>query len=151
VAMTMSEPSTAGTKFARLVFLIAGVWGVLVLTPMYFLYDGGGKQTPAALTHPDFYYGFASVALAWQAAFFFIATNPQRFRPIMIPAVLEKLGYVATLVVLFLQHRIASTPLPFAAADLVLGVLFLAAFLKIRAGKLTIQPPSTLSKLQPRQ
>jgi hypothetical protein len=145
----MSEPAnTAGTKFARLVFLIAGVWGILVLTPMYFFYDGGGKQMPAAITHPDFYYGFASVALAWQAAFFFIATNPQRFRPIMIPSALEKLGYVATLLVLFLQRRITSTLLPFGAADLVLGVLFLAAFLRTRV---TIPRPSKPSKSPPLQ
>jgi hypothetical protein len=133
----MNEPSNlAGVKFARWIFLIAGVWGVLVLTPMYFLYDGGGKQMPAAITHPDFYYGFAGIALAWQIAFFFIAKNPSRFRPMMIPSILEKLGYVATLAVLFLQGRIASTQLPFAAADLVLGALFVVAFLKLHGGRL---------------
>ena len=122
-----------GVKFTRWVFLVAGVWGVLVLTPMYFLYDGGGARTPTALTNPDFYYGFASVALAWQILFFFVSTNPMRYRPIIIPSLIEKFGYVATLVFLFMQNRVAPTLLPFAAADLVLGVLFAVAFLKLRA------------------
>jgi hypothetical protein len=26
-------------KFAKIVFWIAGIWGVLVLTPLYFMFD----------------------------------------------------------------------------------------------------------------
>jgi hypothetical protein len=130
-----------GVKFARWVFLVAAVWGVLVLTPMYFLYDGAGAQTPTALTNPDFYYGFASVALAWQVLFFFVSTNPARYRPIIIPSLLEKFGYVATLGFLFMQKRVAPTLLPFAAADLVLGVLFAVAFLKLHGSRVKPDQP----------
>lgn len=49
-----------------------------------------------------------SVALAWQIGFLVIESNPARFRPLMIPAMLEKLGYVATLAVLYGQARIAA-------------------------------------------
>jgi len=107
---------------------------------MYFLYDSGGVQTPTALTNPAFYYGFASVALAWQLLFLFVSTNPARFRPIMIPSVVEKFGYIATLAVLFTQRRVPPTLLPFAAADLVLGLLFIVAFLKLHAGRAKVQP-----------
>lgn len=29
-------------RFAKIVFLIAGVWGVLILMPLYFLHSSGG-------------------------------------------------------------------------------------------------------------
>jgi hypothetical protein len=124
-----------GVRFARWVFLVAGVWGVLVLTPMYFLYDFKTGHTPTGTSSPDIYFGFASVTLAWQVLFFFLSTNPPRYRPMIIPCLLEKFGYVATLALLFLKGSAAPTLLPFAAADLVLGVLFATAFVKLRAIK----------------
>jgi len=55
--------------FAKIIFRIAGLWGVLTLTPLYLMFDRIGSQYPPAITHPDFYYGFVGLALAWQAAF----------------------------------------------------------------------------------
>ncbi len=68
------------------------------------------------------------VALAWQIAFFFIATDPARYRPLMIPSVLEKISYGACVVVLVLQRRMHPSDLIFAATDLFLGVLFVIAY-----------------------
>ena len=48
-------------KFARGVFLIAGIWGVAVLVPFYFRFDAVGREAPPAITHPEFYYGFLVV------------------------------------------------------------------------------------------
>jgi hypothetical protein len=88
-------------KFAKIVFTIAGVWGILVLAPLYFLVDLSGRQyTPPAL-YPHFFYGFLSVTLAWQMAFLMIGSSPARLRPMMIPSILEKLGYVVTVIVLY--------------------------------------------------
>jgi hypothetical protein len=84
-------------RFARVVFFIAGIWGFLIITPLYFMYDVIGRAYPPPVTHPDFYYGFLSVTLAWQVAFMVIAKDPVRFRPLMIAAALEKFGYIATL------------------------------------------------------
>jgi hypothetical protein len=119
-------------KFAKTVFLIAGVWGVLVLTPLYFLFDTIGRQDPPAITHPSFFYAFAGVTMAWQFAFFVIATNTVRFRPMMIPSVIEKLGYVGTVVVLRLQGRLSPSQLTTSAPDAPLGALFLIAFYMTR-------------------
>jgi hypothetical protein len=83
-------------KFAKSAFLIARVWGVLVVTPLYFMFEKIGRKSPPPITHPEFYYGFAAVTMAWQVAFFVIAKDPIRFRPLMIPSALEKLAYVAT-------------------------------------------------------
>lgn len=117
-------------KFAKVVFTIAGVWGLLVVTPLYFLFNTLSRQYPPAITHPEFYYGFAGVALAWQIAFLIIASDPVRFRLIMIPSILEKLGYAVAIIVLYLQGRIAQSNLIFAGVDLLLCLLFLMAFMK---------------------
>ena len=61
-------------RFARVVFIAAGVWGIVVLTPLYFLIDISGRQYAAPTTYPQFVYGFLSVALAWQIAFLMIGT-----------------------------------------------------------------------------
>jgi hypothetical protein len=117
-------------KFARIVFWVAGIWGVLVLTPLYFIFNMIGRNDPPPITHPAFYYGFASVGLAFQIVFFFIAKDPVRLRPIMIPSVLEKFGYGATLLALFLQNRLHPQDLALGGVDLLFGLLFLAAFFK---------------------
>jgi hypothetical protein len=65
-------------RFAKVVFWCASVWGFLVLTPLYFLADRIGREYPPAINHPEFYYGFVGVALAWQIAFVVIATDPAR-------------------------------------------------------------------------
>lgn len=46
-------------KFAGYVFLIAGVYGVLVIAPQYFLEEQVGAEYPPRVTHREFYYGFA--------------------------------------------------------------------------------------------
>jgi drug/metabolite transporter (DMT)-like permease len=107
---------------------------MLVLTPLYFMFNVIGRQDPPPLTHPAFYYGFVGSALAWQAAFFLIATNPARFRAMMIPAILEKVAYGACVIVLFLEKRIHPADLGFAAVDLLFAVLFLISFIKTRVG-----------------
>ena len=120
-------------KFAKVVFWIAAIWGILILTPLYFIFDAIGRQDPPPITHPAFYYGFVSVALAWQVVFIVIARDPVRFRLTMIPSVLEKFGYGASLVALYLQRRLHGSDLAFGAVDLVLGVLFVVAFFQVPA------------------
>jgi len=124
-------------RFAKAVFWVAGIWGVLVLAPLYFLFDLIGRKDPPAITHPGFFYGFAALGLAWQIAFLFIARDPIRFRPLMIPSMVEKFAYGITVVVLVLQARMHASDLVFAATDLLLGVLFVVAYLRTpaRAGQ----------------
>jgi hypothetical protein len=56
-------------RFASSVFIVAGVRGVLVLTPLLFLIDVTGRQYLPPSVYPEFFYGFLSVAMAWQIAF----------------------------------------------------------------------------------
>jgi len=127
-------------RFARIVFTIAGIWGIVVLTPFYWLVDVTGRQYPAPAEYLQFFYGFFSVALVWQIAFLVIGTNPQRFRPLMIPSLLEKLGFVATLAVLYGRGGISAEDAAPAVPDLLLGVLFLVAFMKTRVQARAPQP-----------
>lgn len=117
-------------KFARIVFTLAGVWGVVVLTPLYWLFDISGRQYAAPTDYPHFFYGFISVAMVWQVAFFVIGSNPARFRPLMIPAMLEKFTYVATLLVLNAQGRVTASDMMAAVPDSVVGLLFIAAWIR---------------------
>ena len=55
--------------FARRLFLFAGIYGVLVVAPLFFLEDQIGKLNPPAITHPEFYYGFVCVTFAWQIVY----------------------------------------------------------------------------------
>ena len=119
-------------KFAKIVFWIAGIWGVLVLAPLYFMFDLIGRQDPPAITHPAFYYGFVSVGLAFQVAFIVIARDPVRLRPMMIPSVIEKFGYGITLLVLFLQNRLHPQDLALGGVDVLFGIFFLGAFFKTK-------------------
>ena len=117
-------------KFAKIVFRVAAIWGVLIIAPLYFMFALIGRNDPPPITHPGFFYGFVGGALAWQIAFFIIASDPVRYRPLMIPSMFEKFGYAAAVVILVLQARMHSSDLIFAGTDLLLGVLFVIAYLK---------------------
>jgi len=117
-------------KFAKIVFRIAAIWGFLIITPLYFIFDLIGKNDPPPITHPGFYYGFVGVALVWQFAFLIIATDPIRFRPLIIAAILEKLVYSIPVIILISQKRMHPNDLIFAAIDFFLCVLFVMAYLR---------------------
>lgn len=120
-------------KFAKVVFWIAGIWGLLVLTPLYFMFDAIGRHDPPPITHPGFFYGFVGVGLAWQIAFILIARDPVRLRPMMIPSVIEKFSFVIAMLALYAQDRVHASDLVLAGVDFLLGILFIAAFLKTGA------------------
>jgi hypothetical protein len=115
-------------RFAKVVFRVAGIWGIFVLTPLYFLVDVTGRRYPAPTDYPQFFYGFLSVAMAWQIAFLVIGSSPARFRPLMVPGAVEKFGHVAGVAVLYGQGRLSAVDATAAAPDLLLGVLFIVAF-----------------------
>jgi hypothetical protein len=117
-------------RFANIIFTVAGVWGIVVLTPLFWLFDITGRRYEAPTDYPHFFYGFIGVAMAWQIAFLVIGSNPVRFRTLMLPSMLEKFGHVAILIVLYSLSRISVTDFQAALPDLVLGLLFVAAFVK---------------------
>lgn len=119
-------------KFAKIVFWIAGIWGLVVITPLYFMFNLIGQKDPPPITHPGFFYGFVGCALAWQVAFCFMAADPVRYRPLIIPSILEKATYAVAVVTLVLQGRTNPRDLLFAGTDALLGVLFLLAYFRTK-------------------
>lgn len=117
-------------KLARYIFGIAGIYGLIVLIPQYFLEEKNGVDFPPAITHPEYYYGFIGVALAFQVLFLIIAKNPAGYRTAMIPSILEKFSFGLAVTVLFLQHRIQAAMFAAGIIDLFLGLLFIVAYLK---------------------
>ena len=117
-------------KFARVVFLVAGVYGLIVVAPQYFLEAKIGRDTPPPITHPEFFYGFVGVTVAWQILFLVLSRDPVRYRPMMLVGIIEKIGFPIAITVLYAQNRVPSTIVLFATIDLILAVLFLISYLK---------------------
>src|SRR5882757_9902026 len=103
--------------WTRRVFWIAGLYGLLVLLPQYFLEQRVGVDNPPAITHPEYFYGFIGVGAAWQVAFCMIATDPARYRLMMIPSALEKFSFAAAVATLFASGRVPVLIFEFAATD----------------------------------
>jgi len=119
--------------FARIVFIAAGVWGLGLLTPLYFMFDAIGRMYASPINYPQGYYGFLAITMAWQCAFLVIGSNPARYRSMMVPSMVEKFAYVLTMGALYLQGRIGVTDVLVIAPDCLLGVLFAIAFAKTSA------------------
>jgi hypothetical protein len=119
--------------FAKRLFLIAGIYGVIVLVPQFFMEARTGRDFPPAITHPEFYYGFVGAALAWQLVYLIIAKDPVRYRPIMLAGVLAKASFGLAALLLYLQHRISTFLMCFATIDLILGALFAVAYVRTKA------------------
>lgn len=118
-------------KFAKITFLVAGIYGILALVPMYYMEAHIAQQsTPPAdlLSRPEFFYGFVGVALAWQVAFLIMSRDPLRYRPLMLVAILEKVGFGMAVPILFLENRVPPQMVTPAFIDMILGVLFLASY-----------------------
>lgn len=115
-------------RFARWVFLVSGIYGVLLLPPLYFLEERLGRDFPPPINHPEYFYGFVGVALMWQVAFLVIAGDPLRYRPLMVLAALAKFSFGIAAAALFAGGRLAAVVFGFACVDLAMGCLFLVAF-----------------------
>lgn len=117
-------------KFARIIYTIAAIYGILVLTPLYFLINRVGTDIPPAVTHPEFYYGFTGVAMLWQFVFILIAMNPVRYRTIMVLTFLEKSVYTLPVLILYSRGEVHASTMHFSLVDPVFGILFVVAYLK---------------------
>lgn len=120
-------------RFSKIVFLAAGIYGLVVLLPGFFGEKMVAEKMPPAITHPEFFYGFFGVAVAWQVAFLVIARDPQRFQPIIPAAILEKLTYCVACAVLFALGRIPLIVAFGGAGDFVLGTLFTISYFRLKA------------------
>ena len=118
-------------KFAQNVFWFAGLYGLVVIFPQLFLEERIGHDLPPAITHPEYFYGFIGVGLAWQVAFLILATDPLRYRPLIPACLIEKFSFALAVPILVYQGRTAYSVLLFGIIDLILGLLFLEAYRRL--------------------
>jgi hypothetical protein len=117
--------------FAKWAFTLAGIYGLVVLTPMLFL-ESTVASASTPLSHPVYYYGFLGSALAFQVLFLLIGRDPARLRPAMIPAIIEKLAFPAAAWPLYFQGRGDLASNVFSTIDLMLAFVFAAAWVMTR-------------------
>lgn len=129
---------TPAVRFARRVFRLAAIYGVVVLVPQYFLEERIGRDTPPAITHPEYFYGFIGIALAWQLVFFIIARDPVRYRPLMLAALVEKGSFGFAAIALYLSRRLSAQMLGAGLIDLMLGALFAIAYVRTAGASRTL-------------
>lgn len=137
--MAVSSPpafARQAMRFSRWVFTAASLYGALTLIPLYFAGNLIAASAPPAPTHVEFFYGFIGVALAWQLMFWLIARDPLRFRPAMVPAILEKIGFGGACVALFIDRRLAASGLAMGIVDLGFCLLFVVAFIRTAPGRI---------------
>jgi len=119
-------------KFAKWTFRVAGIYGLLILVPQYFLEVQNGIDYPPAINHPEYYYGFIGVAVAWQIAFLIISIDPKKYRLIIIASIVEKFSYGIAVAILYSQGKVAIAVLVVGTIDMILGSLFWIAFKKLK-------------------
>jgi hypothetical protein len=119
-------------KFAKNLFSFAGSYGIVVTAPMYFSEARFNTHYPPAITHPEYFYGFIGVTLAWQFVFLMISLDVRKYRMMMVPAILEKFSYAAAGFILYAAGRTGTMIAAFAGIDLLFGILFIIAFLRTK-------------------
>jgi hypothetical protein len=118
-------------KFAKYSFLFAGIYGLLVLLPQYFLEAKVGADSPPSITHPEFFYGFVGVGIAFQIVFLIISADPAKYRLMILPSIVEKFSFAIAATVLFIGGRLAVPMFAAAMIDALLGVLFIVSWFKL--------------------
>jgi hypothetical protein len=107
--------------FPSRMFRWAAIFGVIVLTPLYF--------TPLPPVMGETLLGFIGLALVFQGVFWVIGGDPVKYRALMPLAVAEKLVFGVPTLALYAQgYPIAPPVAVFAAIDLALGLGFLLAW-----------------------
>lgn len=121
--------------FAKWVFTIGGVWGVLIIGPLFFTEQVMADTTGKPFNHPDTYYGFVAAVFCWQLSYLVIARDPARYRPFMLLGALGKVLYAGGCWVLFAQGRIPITVPAIASPDLLLAALFVVSWFRTAPGR----------------
>jgi hypothetical protein len=119
-------------KWIKYLFYACGVYGLLVITPLYFQEGRLASAALPAITYPEFFYGFIGVGLAWQVAFLVIGTDPVRYRPLILVGVIEKLGFGVPACLLYQAGRIKFEMFAAGLLDLVMAALFIVAWVRLR-------------------
>lgn len=113
-------------QFPARMFRWAAIYGLIVLTPMYF--------APLPPQLGETLLGFISLALVFQGVFWVIGGDPVKYRALMPLAVAEKLVFGVPALALYARGYPVAPPVAgFAAIDILLGIGFFIAWRKVVA------------------
>lgn len=116
--------------FARRVFQAAALWGIVAVALAYaaYFFSIGGEDVAVYTNRPEYVHGFFLVTFAWQIAFLIIATDPVRYRLLMLAAMLEKFPFTLAVLALYALGLVGIVVLIFGLIDGVFGILFSVAY-----------------------
>jgi len=77
----------------------------------------------------------SSASRLLSSLFLLIGTNPQKFRAMIVPSIVEKFSFAAAVAVLLMLGRVQGQIVTGAAIDLLLGVLFVVSWFNLAATK----------------
>jgi hypothetical protein len=113
-------------RLARWIFLLAGVFGLLFTVPLLFAENSMGVR------QAEFYYGFVCLDICWQILYLFLSSDPIRYRPLMIPAILAKGSGTIALTWLYLLARVSTQWIVIGVVDGIFAVSFAIAYWSTR-------------------
>jgi hypothetical protein len=111
-------------RFASRVYRWSAIYGAIVLLPTYLL----PIPDPYKLTQ----IGFVGLALVFQGLFWIIARDPLRFMPLMPLSLFEKLCFGIPALAFWARGQTDAVTGAFGCIDLLLGVAFAVAFIRLR-------------------
>lgn len=111
-------------RLARTIYRGAAIYGAIVLLPAYLV----PLPDPYKLTQ----IGFVGLALVFQGLLWIVGGDPIRYRPLVPLTVFEKLCFGIPAVAYFVRGQTDAVTGVFGAIDLLLAILFVIAWLKLR-------------------
>lgn len=111
-------------RTVRAIFGAAGIYGLIVLLPLFFA-EPWLEPPPS---RPEDYYGFLGAATVLQLIYLRVAGDPVRFRPIMPFGVLSKAIFFAAILILWIEGRTGQAAMAFASIDGAIGLAFAYAW-----------------------
>ncbi len=115
-------------KISRNIFRLSGIYGLLILIPQLFR-ESSFATAGVSLNHPEFFYGFFLVSLAFQVLFLIISTDPVKYRSVMLACFIEKGGHFTSCVLLFLNNRLATDMMIASSPDALMLCLFIYSYI----------------------
>jgi hypothetical protein len=116
-------------RFAKWVFTLAAVYGLVTLPLTYFGEDAMVARY-GPMGQPIWFYGFVSVVLVFQLVYWQTGRDPVRYRPFMLLSLLAKLSFVVTAAALYAARRTVLEQALLTTPDLIWSVLFAVAYVR---------------------
>jgi len=132
--------------YARRVFGIAAIHGVIVLM-LRWTFDPAPPRAGAAVEPATLLPEFVPLLIAMSALFALVASEPMRYRALMLVGVVQKAGVGGATLWLHAQQRLPPSSLGASLVELGLACLFVVAY--VRTASVRRPPLATTPRERP--